>query len=614
MNQNQSSYNPMASFAKGLRPVQMLTCDVWADRYRWLTTEGSAEPGLWSTDRTPYLREILQNLSPRSDYKKIVVAKGVQLGFTESGLNCVGTYIDIDPCSILYVMPTIKMADGFSKERVMPMIENSPALKAKIKPNRSRDSGNTLSSKKFPGGQLVLGGANSAASLRSRPIRVLIFDEVDAADLDVDGEGSPLALAEKRTNTFDNKKIYVLSTPTIEGQSVIWKEYEDTDRRRYFVPCPNCGEMQELIFDRLRWEPEKYDAVKYECVGCNELIDEKEKTDMLLSGKWIPTAEHHDKKKAGYHINSLYSPVGWLSWGQIAQEWDKIEKTNDENLRKTFMNTILALPYSQKGEAPAWNNLYNRREKYLTNQPPADVCFITAGADVQKDRIEVEIVGWAKSKRAYSIDYRVLHGNTNEREVWDELGKALSETWQREDGIQLGMRLLAVDSGFNTQFVYDFCRRYDPTKVIPIKGQDKQAEVIKPPKHVDVSFDGKKVGSVLVWHVGVSVLKSELYGFLRLEIGENGEVPDGYCHFPEYAPDYFKGLTAEVLVPKEIRGFVTYQWEKKFERNEPLDCRVYARAAASVLQIDRMQPGDYDKMSGTARKEKKKPKNNDDFW
>ncbi len=582
--------NVLNGFADGIRPIPLTTVSQWSDKNRFLSSESSAEPGPWRTSRTPYLKDIMDDLSPNSPVNEVIAIKGVQLGFTEGGLNVVGCFIDIAPCPIMYVMPTIEMSKGISESRVDPMIDMSPSLKNRVKPSRSRDSGNTKFTKRFAGGILVLSGANSAASLRSRPVKVLVLDEVDAYPQSVDNEGSPIALAEKRTSTFGSKrKIYKLSTPTVQGQSVITTEYEKTDQRKYHVPCPHCDHMQQLEFENLKWEEGDYSSVMYFCSSCGCGIEERFKPRMFEGGRWVMTApENKNTYRKGYYINSLYSPLGWLSWSQIAEMWEEAQK--DSNLMRVFVNTILGEAYREKGEAPPWENLFNRREQYRMNRPPAEVQFITVGVDVQKDRLELEVVGWCRNKRTYSIDFRTLVGDTSARPVWDELAKVVSETWEREDGAEVGMRLMAVDTGYNTQHVYDFCKRFDVTRVIPVKGNDSQQVMVAPPRQVDVTSSGKKIGRVKVWHVGVSVIKSETYGFLRQDKDEKGNIPYGYCHFPEYEPNYFRGLTAEELQMKmNSRGYRVYQWVKKYDRNEPLDCRVYARAAASVVGMDRFE-------------------------
>ncbi|TRZ72907.1 MAG: phage terminase large subunit family protein [Bacteroidetes bacterium] len=605
-------------FLDGLRPVRKVTVSEWADTNRYLTTESAAEPGLWRTARTPYLKEIMDALSPTSLTKEVVIVKGVQLGFTESALNIVGCYIDLSPTPIMYVMPTVEMSRAISEGRIDPMVEHSEVLKLKVRPARERDSGNTKLVKRFPGGILVLSGANSAASLRSRPVRVLILDEIDAYPLNIDNEGSPVSLAEKRTSTFGSrKKIFKLSTPTIEGASIIQREFDGTDQRKYFVPCPHCNEMQELKFENLIWDKGLYETVKYSCSFCGSMIEERSKNSMLINGKWrsmVP--EKRCDEKIGFHLNSLYSPLGWKSWADIAEEWEKAQ--GDSNLLRVFINTILGETWKEKGDAPAWEFLFDRREKYALNKPKKEVVFITGGADVQKDRIEVEIVGWCRKKISYSIDYRVIMGDTSSKAVWDKLDEIVNESWTREDGVQLPMKLMAVDTGYNTTEVYEFCRRFDASKVIPVKGQDKQPVIISAPKYVDVNTKTGKKGKLRLFNVGVSMLKSELYGWLRLRIDEGVE-PAGYCHFPEYGEDYFKGITAEELKFKITHGYRQYFWEKRFARNEPLDARNYARAAASIVGMDRFNDGHWDRMDGSNSPVKrpdssKKKKKESSFW
>lgn len=583
---------PLAQgFLDGIKPIPIMTVSEWAEKNRYLSSESAAEPGQWRNARTPYLKAIMDDMSPFSPINEVVVMKGVQLGYTETMLNIMGCYIDINPCPIMYVGPTQQLVEGLSKSRVEPMIDMSPALRAKIAKARSRDSGNTILSKRYVGGILVLTGSNSAASLRSRPILVLLLDEEDAYPFDIEGEGDPAALARKRTSTFgDRRKIFENSTPTVEGASRIERAYNTTDKNKYFVPCPHCGCPQTLEFDLLRWDKGKYDTVHYKCNNCPEFIQERFKPLMLENGNWQPTApENTNHRRKGYHMNSLYSPYGWLSWAQIAQEWDVAQETNDLNLLKVFVNTNLGETWKEKGDVPPWENIFNRREDYQFNKPPKEVVFITAGADIQKDRIEVELVGWCRGKRTVSLDYRVLIGDTEKIEVWDKLAEIVGETWQRADGLMLPLRMMAIDTGYNTTYVYDFCRRFDATRVIPVKGQDKQAVIYTSPKKVDVTIKGKPAGHIRLWHIGVSVVKSEIYGWLRLQIAEDGTVPGGYCHFPQYGQDYFKGLTGEQLEFKMERGYRKYQWVKKFERNEPLDCRVYARGAAAIVGIDRFE-------------------------
>lgn len=581
-----------------LRPVIRMECDEWADKYRILTSESSAEPGPWRTDRVPFLRKILQVLSPTSGYTKIVVQKGVQLAFTESALNCMGTFMDIDPCPIMYITTSLEVAKSFSEDRLEPMIANCDSLKKKVGDDTGKAAKNKKLVKTGPGLRLILAGANSASSLRSRPVRVLVLDEADGYPNDVKGEGSPIALAEKRQVTFgDKKKTYILSTPTLDITSVVARELEKTDINKYNLPCPHCGEMQPLEFENLRWTPGNYEDVHYECRGCHEAIKEFEKTEMLEKGEWIPTQpERVSASRIGFHINSLYSPVGWLSWGDICEMYDDALK--DIDLMKTFVNTILGETWKEKGEAPEWQNLFNRRETYKEGTIPSrDVAFVTAGMDVQggkNARIEYEVVGWAKGKRSYSLEYGVIPGDISDESVRAKIDEVLERTYPRPDGAELPIRMAAIDSGYNTNEVYNFCRTRDPFKIFPVKGDDKLSVPLSTPRSVDVSQGGKSIGGLMLYRVGSSVLKHEFYTYLRLEKDEAGDAPKGYCFFPEYDQFFFKGLTAEALERKIVKGYAKYEWVKHYERNEPLDCRVYARGAAQRCGIDRLTDKQWD--------------------
>lgn len=588
----------VAGYREGLRPVERLTPSKWADRYRYLSSVASAEPGLWRTSRVPFIKEILDRFSYYDDYQQIIVMKGSQLAFTEAGMNVIGYTIDVDPGPVMLVMPTIETMRRNSKIRVDPMINESPTLKEKVGKQVSRASGNTLLQKDFKGGVLVMSGANSAASLRSLPIRTLILDEVDGYPDDLDGEGSPVDLAIARTRTFSRKKIFMLSSPTIHGASKIEAEYEQTTKRQYFVPCPECAAMQTLMWEQLKWEKGKPDTARYHCLHCGHAIEERYKPFMLANGEWRDTEpDNASDVKIGYHINSLYSAFGWYSWRQAAEEWEEANKSSTNDKLKVFVNTVLGETWREPGEVPDWENLLNRKGGFKQNIPPANVAFITVGVDVQKDRLELEVVGWAKGKHSYSIDYRVLVGDTSNEDVWDDLAVIVNEKWEREDGTILGMSKMAIDTGYNTQQVYAFCRRFHPSQVIPVKGQDKQAVVLSTPTAVDKGRKGKIVGSLRLYNIGVSILKSELYGWLRLGRKEDGSFPDGYCFFnPGLDDQYFKMLTAEVLQKNIVKGFARYEWVKMRPRNEALDCRVYARAAAATLGMDRWRDPDWEAM------------------
>jgi phage terminase large subunit GpA-like protein len=409
------------------------------------------------------------------------------------------------------------------------------------------------------------------------------LDEVDAYPYDLDGEGSPIELAIARTRTFAKRKIFIISTPTVDDNSAIQREFLKTDQHYYTVPCPHCGEYHVLIFENLKWDAGKPETAKMECPNCHELIEERYKTEIMSVGKWISAVpENSSRGMIGFHLSSFYSPYGWFSWGNIAASYEDAVK--DPAKMKTFVNTILGEPLKESGEAPSWENIYNRREKYAQNLVKKEVCFITSGVDVQKDRLELEIVGWCADKSSYSIDYRVLLGNTSLPDVWNQLQNIVFETWEREDGVLLQVLRFAIDSGYNTSEVYSFCRRHFGGRVIAIKGQGHLGIPIAPPRQIDYNKNGKKIGRLKQWNVGVSMLKSELYSWLSIEPNTNETYPPCYCHFPQYDNRYFEGLTAEEWIPSK------HQWVKRYERNEPLDCRIYARAAAIIVGLDRLKP------------------------
>ena len=605
------------------KPNEDITVSQWADKYRQLSPMASAEPGQWRTSRVPYAKEIMDRLSSSDPCEEVVFIKAAQVGATELGFNWVGHIIDISPGPMLMVQPTDEMCRRNSKIRFDPMVEATIRLREKIKPKRSRDSGNTLLQKEFQGGVIVMTGANSAVGLRSMPVKYLFLDEIDGYPKDLDGEGSPINLAMARTRTFARKKIYKCSTPTIKGSSAIEKEFETTDQRYYEVPCPHCGGYQRLFFDQLKWTTggdniHDFNTVHYECIHCGEEIKEHHKGKMLELGQWVAQRpEKSSSKRVGYHLSSLYSPLGWYSWEQAARDF--IDAKKNVNDLKVFVNTVLGETWEQKGESPPWENIYDRRESYKTNVPANEVAMITAGVDVQKDRLEVEIVGWCKDKVSYSIDYRVIDGDTTDIRVWDKLAEIVNEQWIREDGTIMPLRMMAVDTGYNTSHGYDFCRRFTVDRAIPVKGQDTQPVIIGTPKYIDIDKKGKKAGKIRLYNVGVSLLKSELYGWIQQRKNEDGTVPPGYCHFPQYAPEYFKGITGEQLEFTVSRGYKRYQWVKKYSRNEPLDCRNYARAAAAVVGMDRFTEENWKMLqAGSGLKVKSKPtsekKKSSSFW
>jgi phage terminase large subunit GpA-like protein len=594
------------AWSEGIRPEPDLQVSDWADKHRRLPQKSSAEPGPWRTSRTPYLREIMDCLSATSPVEEVVFMKAAQVGGSEAILNCLGYLIDHSPGPAMIVQPTVELAKRFSRQRVDPLISGTPALASKVADVRTRDASNSVLAKEFMGGLLVITGANSAVGLRSMPARWLLLDEIDGYPADVDDEGAPIDLAEARQRTFARRKRCKVSTPTIAGLSAIESAYDATDQRRYHVPCPKCGTLQPLEFQRLTWT--KLGLVPalavYVCADCDFPIEEHHKTEMLARGEWVPHNPAANPKVRGYHLSALYSPLGWLSWGQIAESFLRVHK-NPQKFR-VFTNTVLAECWTEKGEAPEWERLYERREPYELRTVPSGGLFITAGADVQKDRIVFEVVAWGRGKESWSIDYGVLAGDTadldNADGPWKQLDALLARSFPHEAGAVMPIRMLAVDSGYNTQQVYTWCRRYPLNRVIAIKGQAGGA-LIGAPSTVDINLRGKRpVSGYKVWPVCGSLAKSELYGWLKMDAPLDGEAfPAGWCHFPGYEDEFFRQMTAEHLVTRKTRaGFVRLEWELIPGReNHVLDGRVYARAAAALVGLDRLAEPDWAALEGS---------------
>lgn len=572
------------AFSEGIMPPPLLTVDEWSDDYRILSSAASSEPGPWRTRRTPYLKEPMQNLSALSPVEETVMMFGAQLGKSETGNNWVGYTIDYDPGPMLAVQPTVDIAKRFSRQRIAPLIAESERLTSKIADNKSRDGGNSMLSKEFPGGILLLAGANSAAGLRSMPIKKLFLDEVDAYPLDVDGEGDPVELARARTRTFARRKILLTSTPTITGQSRIEASFLETDQRRFFVPCPHCGTL-----DWLKWSnfiiPKDADGNKLPfqahmaCEHCGGVIEERHKTAMLEAGEWRATApENLSPKRRGYHLSSLYSPLGWLSWGEIADKW--VRAQGNPSKLKEFVNTVLAETWDEAGERVDHTGIMARAEEYGADDLPPGAVLLTAGVDVQHDRLELEIVAWGAGEETWSIDYQVITGDPTTDAPWQILDyHLLHRTWRNpETGIMLRPARSFVDSSDQTARVYEYITPREGMGVYAIKGssQGEAVPLVGTPSR-------KNFGKVNLFPIGTIAAKDLIYGRLRIE-----EPGPGFCHFPtRYAPGYYEQLTSNISVTKYHKGFAKREYIKdRYKRDEALDCRVYATAAFYSLGVN----------------------------
>lgn len=557
-----------------LSPPPVLTVSQWADEYRRLSPEASAEPGRWNTDRAPYQRAIMDAVND-ARCEDIIIMSSAQVGKTELILNIIGYYIDYDPSPILALQPTLEMAQTFSKDRLAPMLRDTPALKGKVKDARSRDSGNTILHKTFPGGHITMVGANSAAGLASRPIKVVLMDEVDRYPASAGTEGDPIKLAEKRTTTFWNRKKIKVSTPTIKGRSPIEKEFLTSSMEEWNVPCPCCGKYQPYGWGRIH-----FSDVTMECKFCLEHISERDWKSN--PGKWVAAKENN--KKRGFHLNELASP--WKHWEEIIEDFkeaDRDRKQGDIEKLKTFVNTALGEPWEERGEAADDNVLLSRRERYNADLPDG-VLLVTAGVDVQDDRFEVEITGWGKGYESWGILYKKIKCNLEQEEAWDKLEQFLDTELYFENGNSLLIAATCIDTGGHfTSEAYKFLKKMErkQKKIFGIKGMGGEGI----PLINKISTNN--VEKVRIFILGVDSGKEIL--MTRLKTVDEGP---GYCHFPinadrGYDETYIKGLTSEQRVVSVKDNRATLKWVKKSgTRNEPLDLRNYSTAAAEILRPD----------------------------
>jgi len=600
----------LRAWRNGMRPDPDLTVSEWADQHRWLSSRGAAEPGRYRTARAPYLREIMDALSPRHPAQRVTFMKAAQVGATEAGNNWIGFVIHHAPGPMLAVLPTVELAKRTSRGRLDPLIAESPALRERVNPARSRDAGNSMLSKEFPGGILVLTGANSATGLRSMPARYIFLDEVDAYPASADEEGDPVTLAEARTTTFSHRrKVFMVSTPTIRGLSRIEREFEASDQRRYFVPCPHCGVMQWLQFERLRWDKGRPDTAAYTCEGCEKPIAEHHKTQMLERGEWRATATSVDPCSIGFHLSALYSPLGWKSWAQIAREW--LGAQGSEEMLRAARNTLLGETWVESGDAPEWQRLAERREAHGAAQIPVGGLFLTAGVDVQKDRIEVDVWAWGRDRTSWLVDHIVIAGGPDDPACWDKLTALLGQTWACANGAVMVIGKLAIDTGYEAAAVYAWARKQGFDQVAPIKGLEgfNRATPVSGPTFVDATIGGKRLRrGARLWSVATATFKTETYRFLRLERPSDEDralgVLDapGTVHLPDWIDtEWLKQLVAEQLVTvRNKRGYSHPEWQKMRERNEALDCRVYARAAAWIMGADRWDEATWRRLEALA--------------
>jgi phage terminase large subunit GpA-like protein len=505
----------------------------------------------------------------------VAIMAGSQLGKSETGNNWLAWIMAQSPGPTLLVQPTTDRAEEYSRERIAPMIEACPALAAIIAPARSRDSGNNVLSKQFPGGFLKIVGSNAPSGLASTPIRRVFLDEVDRFADSSGGEGDPIRLAIQRTATFANRKILITSTPTIEGFSKIEAAYLAGDRRRLWLPCPHCHEMQLLTWPNVKWPSGRPDLAYYECAHCGAQIQNHDKNWMLPRGEWRAEAvagPGEMRRQPSFWVNSIYAPHGWSGFSALAIEF--CEAAGDPEKMKVFVNTKLAETFKAGSEAEVKATGLAERAERWPAEVPAGVAMITAGVDVQDDRLEVEIVGWGAGEESWSLGWHCLPGDPSGPALWRELAAYLGRKWQCGGGVTMGLSAAAIDSGgHHTQQVYSFAAANVARRWWAIKGASG-------PRPLWPKRPSRRKSGAMLYIVGVETGKESVYARLRIQDGGPGAL-----HFPVTHPaDYYQQLTAERIEQTTYRGRVIRRWVKPpGRRNEALDCRVYAYAALHGL-------------------------------
>lgn len=628
--------------ADALLPPRTLTVSQWADENRMLSSEASADRGKWTC--WPFQREPMDCLGPDDPCTRLVLMCAAQMLKTELMLNMIGYVADVDPGPILCVLHRESDAETFSKDRLGPMIRDTPCLRGKFVAAKSRDAGNTTLYKRFAGGQITMVGSITESSLSSRPIRYLLCDEIDRYPSSAGKGGDPISLAEKRTSNFWNRKIILASTPSLDGESRIQKAWEQSDQRSWFVPCPHCGHYQKLIWGRVRWgaitatwdggaAPRAVElpprAAVYQCEGCETLIPEARKHLMEDRGKWI--AANPTSPIPGFHLPAVHSMA--RAWGDLAEEW--VAAKDDHAQLKVFINTVLAEPWVQPGASLDWEKIYLRHDDYPIGIVPEGGLLLVAGVDVQDTRFEVEIKAYGTGRESWSVQYLVIQAagadgrplSTLSIEPWRELEAVLARDWPCADGRTMPIMAMAIDSGFRPQMVYDFAARhpqpahgpsgdriYAVRTVIPTKGKDTFERLIASVSNTDAAA-GR--GGLRIWHIGTHFFKQEFYDALKSVDPETRGGP-GYHHYSYTDKEFYRGLVSEKRVER-ANGKIEWVPERGI-RNEPLDLHGECRLAAAVCGVDRwtddewaaLAPRRADPLPTAAPKPKPNPA--DDYW
>lgn len=596
---------------RAIRPKAPLTVSEWADANRVLSGEGSAEAGQWKTSRTPYLREIMDALSEDSPHHKVVFMKSSQVGGTEAGSNWLGYIMAHAKGPVAVVMPTEKAMQDWASQKFDPMAKDTPVIASVLAGRSNRASDNNAQRKRFTGGILYFKTAGSTTELKSTTLRYAVADEVDEWDWTT-LQGDPLGLLEIRQTTYHDRKLFVVSSPTMKDASRIEEQFELGDQRRYHVGCPHCGEYQYLKWTNVRWQKstrvfqdrafEVITRAWYVCEECGAEIEEHHKPAMLAAGKWI--AANPAAPWRSYHISAIYSPIGLgLSWLELGAEW--IEAQDDRAKLMRFLNTRLGETFAD-GHDLKPNVLTARAEPYSLRTIPLGALVLTAGVDTQGDRLEIRVIGWGMDGKEWTIDYHVINGNPAEDRIWDSLDEYLTAEFSNAHGKTMRIEATGVDTGgHHTHAVYAYVRRAKARRVIAIKGASTPGRtILGKPSHQDVNWRGQTIKKgVSLYTIGTDTAKHHIYA--RLNNDADKDPGERKVHFSsDLEPWFFDQQVAETFNPRKNR------WEiKKGKRNEVLDTHVYATAASHhpELYIHKWRPIDWKRRAQMLEPENHEP-------
>lgn len=599
-----------AAFARGLQPDPNMTVDAWSDAFMIIPKDsGANEYGKYRTSRTPHARMVMQALSDNHPCKRVALMGASQMLKTQVGLNWFAASVHQSPANFLWILPTGKLAKRTST-RISKTIAAVPELVERVAAPRSRDSVNTLDTKEYIGGSLFIVTAGAAANLSEVPARRVLFDEVDRAEANVNGEGDPVALAEARQTTFErNRKAYYPSSPTITGESIIEKLYLRGTQHVALADCVHCSHPQPLEFERLQLSEDGQNAL-YPCIECGAYMGETDKNRMFARGAWSEGVEG-DGETVSFTINGMFLPYGWLPWIALLREYGKAKAKLEEGSEESmiaFYNTRLARCWERAKEQTKYDELMQRAEEYKLGRVPAGGLKLTAAIDTQNDRLELKVVAWGEGMEAWIVDYQIIQGSPAEDATWQRADDLLKTRYRHAHGEMMEIEAAFVDSGgAHTQDVYNFTYTRRRRAIFAIKGASRPDRPVlsSKPTIVDINWRGKteKRGAQL-WFVGTDTAKDYLASRWKRATGP------GAVHFSQDLPeDYYKQLTAEYRTSGYKRGRKVSWWEKKAaDRNEALDLMVYNLAAAYHLGLHKKTEGHWQSL-----RDKLNPPNRDMF-